>query len=77
MQKFWGRFAEMITGPEHEYVYLRRIIRNFGIKMDQKAAEAAAVHRRKALGTKLKHGLLQSVGLARGATEDVGSLKPV
>lgn len=24
--KFWGRLTEMITGPEHEYVYLKRII---------------------------------------------------
>jgi len=67
MQKFWGRFAEMITGPEHEYVYLRRIIRNFGIKVDQKAAEAAARDRRKALNSqlnsKLKRVMLQSAAL--------------
>lgn len=26
LNKFWGNITKMITGPEHEYVYLRGII---------------------------------------------------
>ena len=26
VDKFWGRITELITGPEHEYVYLKRLI---------------------------------------------------
>lgn len=26
-QLFWKRMTDMITGPDHEYVYLRRIIK--------------------------------------------------
>mmetsp|Transcript_1798 Transcript_1798/g.2361 ORF Transcript_1798/g.2361 Transcript_1798/m.2361 type:complete len:145 (+) Transcript_1798:934-1368(+) len=26
IQKFWGRITELITGPDHEYVYLKKLI---------------------------------------------------
>lgn len=26
LRKFWGNVSSMITGPEHEYIYLRGII---------------------------------------------------
>ena len=29
LHKFWGQITEMITGPDHEYVYLRRILARF------------------------------------------------
>jgi len=32
VKRFWGRITEMITGPEAEYTYLRRLLNNFGIK---------------------------------------------
>ena len=26
IKKFWGRISEMITGPDHEYTYLKKLI---------------------------------------------------
>ena len=31
IQKFWGKMTELITGPEHEYLYLKKTIQR--IKM--------------------------------------------
>ena len=28
IQRFWGKITEMITGPEHEYIYLKGLIEN-------------------------------------------------
>ena len=28
-QLFWQRMSDMITGPEHEYVYLKRLVKRF------------------------------------------------
>jgi hypothetical protein len=35
IKKFWGRLSEMITGPDHEYVYLKRLINRMSINMDK------------------------------------------
>jgi len=32
IQKYWGRLTQMITGSEAEYVYLKRLLHNFGVK---------------------------------------------
>lgn len=36
---YWGRLTEMITGPELQYVYLRRLLHNFGIRFDREKSE--------------------------------------
>ena len=34
IQKFWIRLTQMITGPDAEYVYLRRLLHNFEVKKE-------------------------------------------
>lgn len=34
IKKFWGRMSEMITGPEHEYTYLKKIIARYDKKYE-------------------------------------------
>ena len=29
VDKFWGRIYEMIAGPDHQYAYMKRIIKNY------------------------------------------------
>ena len=33
---FWKRMADMITGPDHEYVYLRRLIKRINDRENKK-----------------------------------------
>ena len=35
IRKFWGRLSEMITGPDHEYVYLKRLIHRFKLLQEE------------------------------------------
>jgi hypothetical protein len=51
VEKFWGRLTEMITGPEHEYVYLKRIITRIQVKQKKEEEEA----KKEKLKVKKKH----------------------
>lgn len=35
IKKFWGRLSEMITGPDHEYFYLKKLINRFSVWKEQ------------------------------------------
>lgn len=57
LRKFWGTLFEMITGPEHQYVYLKRLIRSYKLKRQQKEDRPNALKPR--LPTKIKANLLK------------------
>ena len=35
--KFWGRLSEMITGPDHEYKYLKKLLYKFNMFQNEVA----------------------------------------
>ena len=43
VKKNWKKIYDMITGPEHEYNYLKRLIRSYKIKKMQREEKISAI----------------------------------
>ena len=63
-QEFWKRMAGMITGPDHEYVYLKRLIKRINDKNSKKEAKQLRSYR---LNEKHCHRIKKKLLSSKGA----------
>lgn len=64
-QLFWQRMSDMITGPEHEYVYLKRLVKRFQQRSEEEARAHSHQRREEHRGNRLRRKVFAGKG---GAT---------